>query len=45
MAYKEIKIITLCANIDVKGVYTSDILYTPKTLPKEMILKAAKLEE
>lgn len=42
---KETKMITICANLIVRGVYTSDILYNPKTLPKEMALKAVKIEE
>lgn len=45
MVFKELKMVTLCANMHVKGVYTSDILYNPKTLPKEMGLKVMKIEE
>ena len=45
MAFKELKMVTLCANMHVKGVYTSDILYNPKTMPKEMGLKVLKIEE
>ena len=45
VVFKELKMVTLCANMHAKGVYTSDILYNPKTLPKEMNLKAIKIEE
>lgn len=34
--------VTVCANIVIRGVYTSDIRYTPKTLPKEMMLRLGK---
>lgn len=37
--------VTICANMTIRGVYTSNILYTPKTLPKEMTLKLKADEE
>lgn len=43
--HKELKSINLCANMSVRGVYTSDILYSPKTMPKEIALKSAKIED
>lgn len=42
--YKNLRSLTLCANMKVRGVYTSDILYSPKTLPKEMSFKG-KLDD
>lgn len=40
-----LKGLTLCANMTVRGVYTSNIQYTPKTLPKEMTLRLKADEE
>ena len=40
-----LKGVMLCANMTVRGVYTSNIQYTPKTLPKEMTLKLKADEE
>jgi WD40 repeat protein len=34
--------VTVCANIVIRGIYTSDIKYIPKTLPKEMMLRLGK---
>ena len=45
MTFKELKGLTLCANMTTRGVFTSDILYSPKTLPKEMSFKGCKVEE
>ena len=34
--------ITVCSNISVRSIYTSDKLYTTETLPKEMCFKLPK---
>lgn len=34
--------LTLCSNLFVRGVYTSDLQYTPETLPKEMAFKCTR---
>lgn len=40
-----LKAVDLCSNIYVRGVYTSDILYNYKNLPREMTLKLARDEK
>eukprot|EP00742_Colponemidia_sp_Colp-10_P012496 GILJ01014047.1.p1 GENE.GILJ01014047.1~~GILJ01014047.1.p1 ORF type:complete len:1899 (+),score=257.13 GILJ01014047.1:33-5729(+) len=37
-----LKSIQLCSNMFVRGVFTSDILYTPETLPREMTFRLPK---
>ena len=45
LVHKELRSINLCANMTVRGVYTSDIMYSPKTMPKEIALKSPKIED
>ena len=41
----EIKGFELCASMRIKGVYTSNILYSPITLPKEIQFVLHKSEQ
>jgi WD40 repeat protein len=34
--------LTLCSNLFVRGVYTSDVLYSPNTLPRELSFKCTR---
>ena len=40
-----LKSVTLCANMTVRGVYTSNILYTTRTIPKEMNFRVRQDED
>jgi len=40
-----LKTLQFCASLCVRNVYTSDIRYTPDTLPREMIIHQAPFEE
>jgi hypothetical protein len=40
----QLRSLTVCSNVCVKGIYTSDIRYNWKTLPKEMSFKLGKEE-